>query len=281
MFKFSSYSQSVSNNIKSSFQLYFEYGRYVLVWGLLLAIVLLIPFFVHIVYGRYLVAFMQASPQELAAGKVPPFLLMLVFIEHFVMIVLAALLFSMMLYHLYRLATNQSTGIKTVVSYIIVRFFRLVVVTFLILVVTLILGEFFLLPGLFGLVLFIFSYPFIVCENATLWTAIKGSVLLVWNEGPWQFIANLMRGFVMVYYPLLLMFAAVLILTWLSQWAMPIMRFLAHAIEPYTNPPAHFSLTYAVDQFIIRLLILTFITPLQAAALLVIFNDLKRRLSLS
>lgn len=278
MFKLAKQPQSTSRLIQDTFALYIEQGRRVLGWGALLALIVMLPSFEQVIYGPAILK-QEAVYFAFSRGDISTNLFTVLFIMSLAVLGGYSFLLPMIIYRLYQSVINLERSFSANVSFILSRLHRLLFATIIILYPALFLVGLFFLPGIIYIALMIFMYPYIVCEDAGMFTSAKLSVLMLWNEGGKMFLANIMRSIAMIFFPVLIIFLATVTLSWLLSWANPVFYEMADYLLPYVVLSNKSSLANAINSLIVQLAVISFLAPLQACAILIAFNDFKRRMT--
>lgn len=100
----------------------------------------------------------------------------------FVMIIFGVFLINLIIYQIYVQENEQVTSYSSSIKYVANKYFRLLIASIVISIITLLGVIVLIVPGIFLAILLIFTEVFILVEDNEIYPALKGSCLLVWGN---------------------------------------------------------------------------------------------------
>jgi len=225
VFKFSDKPQTITDVLRDSLEIYKHTILQVWYWAAVVPLLSALP------------VFLGGTPTKTAAFTVQH-----IFFMAFTLVV-AAYFMSLILHRIYKLATARNPAISESLQLARNKWLTVFLAMLLTTAISFIGFLFFIVPGIFLSILFMFYLPLILFDGMGVFDAIKGSCQLVW--GHWWFT------FALIFIPtLLLVFLTLLFMTLFGK--------------------ENAFLTTVFD-----VVVLTIVTPFLQAVILTQFNNLK------
>ena len=241
MFKFATNSLSLSRIWGNSFKLYsFTLGK---IW-LVAFIMMLITGFPGLLAPKSQVA---VNAQNAAANVTPPptHVSALYVVLFIIALLITWYVSAVILHRMYNLASEPTSKLSTSAKFVLSKYLLIIVALAITSIISLAGLLVFVVPGVFVTILFLFTLPFILFDNAGCISAIKSSCKLVWG--------NWWRTFAVFLVPAMIIVIVELLIPGILK-----------------NVPAWINM-------IIDSLVLSILFPYIQAVILVQFNDLKLR----
>ncbi len=274
MFKFPKQPISFMDAVYSACRLYGDYGWRLFGWSLLFGFMFEVSWSMNRALDVITLDMTETQANQLMAN---------IFIIYMFIKGVCALVylfcFSMLLARLFELSTNQKKKVVNTFETVVYRMPKILVASLYFVIPVTFLSAFYTIPGWIFASLMIFIYPLLICENATMMNAMKGTFKLVYQKGGTDFFKNWARSFGMFIFPICLGVVVLMMILGVNYWLMPFWSYISDYIYGEVHIFNQHSIEALVVGYLSRVIAVMLVAPLSAASIIIIFRDLKYRIN--